>query len=84
MHYASGAAVGTAAVVSLGFLALPSRYITRLSLVRSIGSDGGKKVVWRMKHAGQAMFSETSQRSKPRDLAFQDLNIRMLMGGGGK
>lgn len=29
------------------------------------------------------MFSETSQRSKPRDLAIEDLNVKMLMGGGG-
>lgn len=86
IYYASGVGIASAAVVSLGFLALPSRYITRLSLIRQkpitpSGADS-TKVFWRVKHAGQTMFAESSPRFRPRDVAIHDLNVRMIMGAG--
>jgi hypothetical protein len=86
IHYAGVTAVASVTVAAFAFMAVPSRYITRLSLIRSrpATGNGEAKVFWRMRHAGHEMFSETSKRSQPRDVAIDDLNIKMLYSGGSK
>jgi hypothetical protein len=89
IHYAGVTAVASVTVAAFAFMAVPSRYITRLSLIRSrpVSAANGTgieeaKVFWRMRHAGHEMFSETSKRSQPRDIAINDLTIKMLYSGG--
>jgi len=83
IHYAGVTAVASVTVAAFAFMAVPSRYITRLSLIRSKPTTGGEtRVFWRMRHAGHEMFSETSKRSQPRDIAIENLNIKMLYSGG--
>lgn len=84
IHYAGVTAVASVTVAAFAFMAIPSRYVTRLSLIRSrpTTGTGEGKVFWRMRHAGHEMFSETSKRSQPRDIAMEDLNIKMLYSGG--
>lgn len=86
IHYAGVTAVASVTVAAFAFMAVPSRYITRLSIIRSRPATrtGEAKVFWRMRHAGHEMFSETSKRSQPRDIAIQDLNIKMLPSGMGE
>jgi hypothetical protein len=86
IHYAGVTAVASVTVAAFAFMAVPSRYITRLSLIRSrpTNGTGEGKVFWRMRHAGQEMFSETSKRSQPRDIAIDDLNVKMIHSRGGQ
>jgi hypothetical protein len=85
IHYAGVTAVASVTVAAFAFMAVPSRYITRLSLIRSRPATvtGEGKVFWRLRHAGHEMFSETSKRSQPRDIAIQDLNVKMIHSRGG-
>lgn len=86
IHYAGVTAVASVTVAAFAFMAVPSRFITRLSLIRSRPTTGtGEiKVFWRMRHAGQEMFSETSKRSQPRDIAIDDLSVKMIHSRGGQ
>jgi hypothetical protein len=86
IHYAGVTAVASVTVAAFAFMAVPSRFITRLSLIRSrpTTGTGEGKVIWRMRHAGQEMFSETSKRSQPRDIAIDDLNVKMIHSRGGQ
>ena len=89
IHYASITTVATVTVAAVAFMSVPSRYITRLSLIRSRPAATGNgtgmeeaKVFWRMRHAGHEMFSETSKRSQPRDIAINDLTLKMIYSRG--
>ena len=76
--YAASGAVATTVFVSVLFLTLPSRFITRLSQARQHLPNGQQRTFLRMQHGGHLMWGEGSSRAKPRELVMESVHVRML------